>query len=260
MTFPFRLGTTSYIIRDDLCANAAYLRGIVDDMQLVLFDTPAASNIPTHNTIVELVRIAGDALTFSLHVPTHIRLACANDDRRRHYVRETISLLDCCTPLPLSVVIVHLEGDEPAQGNSRTWADWQAAATESLRMLEAAADVPICVENIERYHTRHAAPVVDAAGSRFCVDVGHEWKAGRAPLDLLTRRLDRTHALHLHAVGPERDHDALTYAPVDELADVLCLLHTQAWDGVLTLEVYEDDFAPSLNIVQQTWRRIVDKG
>lgn len=260
MTFPFRLGTTSYIIRDDLCANAAYLRNIVDDMQLVLFDTPAASNIPTPDEITELARIAGDTLTYSLHMPTHIRLANANDNHRRSDVHEAIELLTRCAPLPLSAVVVHLEGDEPARGHPRTWAGWQAAATESLRALVSASDAPICVENIERYHPKHMAAAVDAAGSQFCVDIGHEWKAGRHPVDLLSRRLHRTRALHLHAVGPDYDHDVLTYAPVDAVVDVLRLLRDHAWDGVLTLEVYEDDFAPSFDVVQRTWRHIVEEG
>lgn len=260
MTFPFRLGTTSYIIPDDLCANAKHLRDIVDDMQLVLFDTPATSNIPTLGEIDELLRIAGDTLTYSLHMPTHLRFVSTNVEYRRRSVHEAVNLLDRCAPLPLSAVIVHLEGDEPARGHSRTWADWQEAATESLCTLEATTDVPICVENIERYAPQYAAPAVDAAGSQFCVDVGHEWKMGRSSIDLLSRRLTRTRALHLHAVGPEHDHDALTYAPANELADVLRLLYKHAWDGVLTLEVYEDDFAPSLDVVQRTWRQIVDEG
>lgn len=256
MSFPFRLGTTSYIIPDDLCANAVYLRDVVDDMQLVLFDTPAASNIPTTNDIAELAQIAGTTLTYSLHIPTNIRLAAANDDQRQRDVQKAVDLLNRCAPLPLSAVIVHLEGDEPEDGRSRRWTDWQAAAAQSLRTLATATDAPICVENIERYHPKHTIPAVDATGSRFCVDVGHEWKAGRSPMNLLACRLDRTRALHLHAVGPEHDHDALTYAPADELAGVLRLLHERAWDGVLTLEVYEDDFAPSLDVVQRMWQQI----
>lgn len=260
MTFPFRLGTTSYIVPNDLCTNATHLRNIVDDMQLVLFDTPAASNIPTSDEIDELAHIAGDTLTYSLHMPTHVRFASASVAERRQSIREAIDLLDRCASLPLSVVVVHLEGDEPVDGNSRTWEDWQAAATESLCALDAATDVPICVENIERYHPKHALPAVKAAGSHFCVDIGHEWKVGRSPIDLLARRLNRTRALHLHAVGPEHDHDALTHAPAGELADVLQMLHDRAWDGVLTLEVYEDDFAPSLDMVQRTWQQIIDGG
>ena len=45
--FPFRLGATSYILPADLVANAKFLAGKVDDIELVLFDLEEGqSNLP----------------------------------------------------------------------------------------------------------------------------------------------------------------------------------------------------------------------
>ena len=43
---PFRLGTTSYIIPDDILPNVRYLAGKVKDIELVLFDIDEYCNIP----------------------------------------------------------------------------------------------------------------------------------------------------------------------------------------------------------------------
>ena len=43
---PFRLGTTSYIIPDDILPNVCYLAGKVKDIELLLFDNDEYCNIP----------------------------------------------------------------------------------------------------------------------------------------------------------------------------------------------------------------------
>ncbi len=44
--FPFRLGTTSYIIPADLMTNVRLLSPLVDDIELVLFEADDESNLP----------------------------------------------------------------------------------------------------------------------------------------------------------------------------------------------------------------------
>ena len=57
--FPFRLGTVSYIIPDDILPNVRYLADAVDDIELVLFESDELSNIPDEAAIAELADIAG---------------------------------------------------------------------------------------------------------------------------------------------------------------------------------------------------------
>jgi hypothetical protein len=45
-TFPFRLGTSSYIIPDEILPNIQYLKDLVDDVEIVLFESDEYSNIP----------------------------------------------------------------------------------------------------------------------------------------------------------------------------------------------------------------------
>jgi len=50
--------STSYVVRGDLVANAHALRHVVDDIELVLFDTGQVCNYPTTGEIRTLARLA----------------------------------------------------------------------------------------------------------------------------------------------------------------------------------------------------------
>ena len=74
--YPFRLGTTSYIIPDDLLPNARYLAGKVRDMELILFEVDdGPSNLPAPEVIEELSRLASQHdLTYTVHLPLDLKL------------------------------------------------------------------------------------------------------------------------------------------------------------------------------------------
>jgi len=78
-----RLGTTSYIIEDTLGGNVRYLAPMVDDVELVLFETPEASNIPN---IAEIDRLNGLAseydLTYTIHLPVDARPGSRDEKAR----------------------------------------------------------------------------------------------------------------------------------------------------------------------------------
>ena len=70
LALPFRLGTTSYIVPDDLIPNAEYLAGYVQDMQLVLFDLPdGPCNLPAPDDVARLAAIGATRdLTYTVHL------------------------------------------------------------------------------------------------------------------------------------------------------------------------------------------------
>ena len=56
---PFRLGTTSYIVPDDILPNVRYLAGKVRDIELILFEVDdGPNNLPSTEVIDELTTIA----------------------------------------------------------------------------------------------------------------------------------------------------------------------------------------------------------
>lgn len=253
MSLPFRLGSTSYVYPGDLVENARRLRGVVDDIELVLFDTPTASNLPDEATIARLAEVAGDGLTFSLHLPTHLRLTHPDEGERDRSLDQAAGLIERCHPLPLSGIVVHLEGGEPHDDDPGAWAAWQGAACTTLRALLPLCPAPLCVENIERYAPEAVLPVVEETGAALCLDVGHFWKMGRDPHPSLRRWLGRAPVVHLHGWDGARDHCPLIVTPTDRLAAILRELVAHEWRGVLTLEVYENDFWHSRQALLGVW-------
>jgi len=59
--FPFRLGTTSYILPADLLMNVEFLADRVDDIELVLFESDDMTNLPDAATVRALERDGGPA-------------------------------------------------------------------------------------------------------------------------------------------------------------------------------------------------------
>jgi hypothetical protein len=56
--FPFRVGTTSYIVPDNLLPNLRYLADRVDDVELVLFESEEFSNMPSPSEVEEMAALA----------------------------------------------------------------------------------------------------------------------------------------------------------------------------------------------------------
>ncbi|MDR1509146.1 MAG: hypothetical protein LBS53_05870, partial [Synergistaceae bacterium] len=89
MRLPFRLGTTSYIIEGGLSDNLLWLARRpgafrIREMQLVLFDTPEISNIPSHEETALMSSIAADYdMAFTVHLPCNIMLGDADPSIRR---------------------------------------------------------------------------------------------------------------------------------------------------------------------------------
>jgi hypothetical protein len=87
------------------------------------------------------------------------------------------------------------------------------------------------------------------------LDVGQIWQMGRNPLLLFEDWLPQTRVIHLHGVdfNTQRDHVALHVLPPLLLKTLLRRLW--AWEGVLTLAVFEDDFFSSY----ATWQALYEQ-
>ncbi len=262
-THPFRIGTTSYVIEADLVANAAYLAGKVDDMQLVLFDLPGGpSNLPTSSEIAALNAIAHDAdLTYTVHLIADLRLGdkSATNHPSLQKAQQVIELTSALDPW---AYVLHLDGRHvqasAAQSNERR--RWQEDCITALELAATWAGSPtlLAVENLEGYPPDFVTPVVAEAEVSRCVDIGHLWLDGHDPLPWLVAALPQTRVIHLHglqrfAQGPTRDHQALHLMTPAEIDPIIGCLLEAAYNGVLTLEVFgEHDFSQSLRALQES--------
>lgn len=255
---PFRLGTTSYIWPDDILPNVRQLAPLVDDVELVLFESDEyGSNLPGEELIAELCRLAqAHSLTYTVHLPLDLRLG--DDDSMRHpsldKARRVIERTQSLEPF---AYVVHLDGKAIQHDAHRDgWAHWQSQAARSLEQVTqwASDSARVCVENLENYDPTAFEPVLHQTGVSRCVDVGHLWLQGIDPLPRLRQWQTRTRVVHLHGIG-ERDHQSLALLPPDKLDAVVQHL-LQAMTGVVTLEVFGvDDFLSSLSALEAAVKR-----
>ena len=78
---PFRIGTTSYIIPDDILPNVRYLADKVKDIELVLFDIDEYCNIPDGDQSAELKNLAEkNGLSYTVHLPLNLNFSDKESD------------------------------------------------------------------------------------------------------------------------------------------------------------------------------------
>lgn len=271
---PFRIGTTSYIIADDLLPNAAFLAPYVQDMQLVLFEVEGGpSNLPTVQDVAALAELGrAHDLTYTVHLLRDLRLRDEGGAPALalEKARQVIELTRSLEP---RAWVCHLDGRSVRgeEGDSPARAQWRADTVAALAQVcgWAGAGGRVAVENLEGYAPDFVAAVTARAGAARCVDVGHLWLDGIDPLPHLTAARKRLAVVHLHGVEdapaaappnrPLRDHVSLAHVALDRLDAVLRWLLARRFSGVLTLEVFgEQDFWSSLDAVEAAVGRITE--
>jgi sugar phosphate isomerase/epimerase len=256
--FPFRLGTTSYIWPDDILPNVVQLAPLVDDVELVLFESDEyGSNLPGEDVIAELRRLAqAHNLTYTVHLP--LDLCLGDDDSARHpSLEKARHVIERTRSLEPFAYAVHLDGKAIQHGvEADALTLWQSQAARSLEQVAGwAGDAQrVCVENLENYDPVAFAPVLDQVPVSRCVDVGHFWRLKLDPLPHLQQWQTRTRVIHVHGIG-ERDHQSLALTPPDAL-DVVVKYLVENMHGVVTIEVFGvDDLFSSQQALEAAMER-----
>jgi len=247
--FPFRLGTTSYILPDDILPNVRWLAGQVQDVELVLFELDDGySNLPNAEVVDELSKLAVQHdLSYTVHLPLDLRLGAAGELQHESLIKAQ-KVIACTSPLNPYAYVLHLDGREVHSGVSAAeMSRWQIQAVQALEIVAgwAGGEGLLAVENLEGYPLDFLDTVLERIGVSCCIDVGHLWLEHYDPLPFLVRWLDRARVIHLHGYS-ERDHRSLSFVPAEELDAVLAML-CGSYRGVVTVEVFgEEDFRQSL--------------
>lgn len=237
---PFRLGSTSYVYPADILPNVQRLAPLVDDVELVLFEVDdGQNNLPSPDIIDALNSLATEHdLTYTVHLPLDLRLASGDSSPSLEKARRVIGCTCALTPW---AYVVHLDGAEVSSDPSTAvLARWRDQAARSLDLLGQEVGDPhvLAVENLESYTPDAFLPLLDRLPVSLCLDVGHFIKSGSDPLPYLQTYLERTRVVHLHGCQDGRDHRGLDLLPNALLIDLLDLLVSSKYQGVLTLEVF----------------------
>jgi sugar phosphate isomerase/epimerase len=252
---PFRLGTTSYILPDDLVPNVEFLAGRVEDVELVLFESDEVSNLPGEPALQRLAELAGQhGLTYTVHLPLDADLGRLDEAERRRAVAKCERIMRRVERLAPFAYLVHFHREPSASGGPEPAADWLKALRRSAEDLCGLVADPqvLCVETLS-YPFAWVEAIPRDLGMGLCLDVGHVLLAGESPEAYLDRYLDATRVVHLHGLRDGRDHRDLGGLAPELLRTLLDRLLGEAEvERVVTLEVFSrDDFEASMSLLER---------
>lgn len=255
-----RIGTTSYIIPDDILPNVRYLADKVDDIELVLFESEEMSNLPDEKTIRELARLGeSHGLSYTVHFPLDIYPGSADLDERMRFMRTVERIISLTEPLDPFGYVLHLTpesyGAVPCEDIER----WSTCLDMSLEMMISKYEAMrrmFCVETLS-YPFSHVFPLVERYDLSVTLDIGHIWLMGYPMQDNLDLLLPRTRIAHLHGVHDGKDHLGLNKGDPTQINKFISALSNQTnkdnRERVLTLEVFsEAELDASLSLLEKS--------
>lgn len=257
---PFRIGTTSYIIPDDILPNVRYLAGKVRDVQLVLFELDEdKSNLPTPELVSELRTIATQKdLSYTVHLPLDLRLAAKEGDIHIS-LQKAQRVIEATRDLSPRAYIAHVDGMEEKESHDPEIIQrWQEQAKRSIEIVsKMTGDAKLlAVENLESYPVTFNDEIIKRSGCSRCIDIGHLLLDGHDPLNYFPGRIGQTSVLHIHGIN-ERDHKSLRHIEPEKLDAVFEVLLSHPFTGVLTIEVFSnEDFTTSMEAIHESIHRI----
>lgn len=256
-----RIGTTSYILADDILPNVRYLAPLIDDIELVLFESEGEDNLPTKSVVRSLKTLAREHdLTYTVHFPLDVYPGSTDKRVRQRTLDTYMKILDLTQSLDPFAYILHLTPDLYGVSPSHDIPAWLSSLDESLCMLLERTSLDsqmFCAETLS-YPFALVKSLVDKHDLAVTLDIGHVWMMGYDANQSCSSLLAKSRVCHLHGVDSlSEDHKSLTEGdPLLIEGFLSSLMQQQEMDGkerVLTLEVFnQHDFLTSLSLLRQS--------
>lgn len=251
--FPFKLGTSSYIIQDDILPNVRFLKEKVDDVEIILFEYNNTDNIPSSETLRELSCIADENnLSYTIHMPLDLCLGSGNEKLRMESVEKSVRIIDIMRTLHPFSFVFHFNGDNRGSKPSLDIERWLYQHRRSLeQILKYVEPSKIAVETLE-YPFEIIYDTISSLGLKICMDIGHiilceydlQWYIGKY--------LPETQVIHLHGVNKSIDHKDITFLDEKTIAYVLTSIKESKTRIVLTIEVFsEEELYDSMKVMEK---------
>ena len=255
--FPFRLGTTSYIIPAGIEPNVRALAPWIDDVELVLFESDEVSNLPSEADVTVLADLAErHSLTYTVHLPLDTQLGSPDEATRRSSVAKCLRVIRLTAPLAPHAWIVHCHGESRGGEPADEIPAWLERLERSLGELLQAGLPParLAVETLD-YPFEMLLPLVERYDLAVCVDVGHLIIGGRDPMALVADLGSRCRVVHLHGVREGRDHVDVSALPSSMLIQLLqACSRLGGGECVVTIEVFDQThFERSMDTLAEIW-------
>jgi sugar phosphate isomerase/epimerase len=222
------------------------LAGVVDDVELLFFESEEASNLPSPVDCSALVALSAEhGLSYTVHLPLDTWLGSEDEAERLASLGRVLRVIERTRDLDPFAYVLHFHGDK---GDHRSPVPsttdiprWQAQHSRSVEALLSRSGIPaerFAVETLA-YDFDYAAPIIEAFGLSVCLDIGHLLLGGRDVDAHIARWHSRMRVVHLHGVREGKDHCSLEHLAATDLARWLERF-SEGCDRVVTVEVFSE--------------------
>ena len=262
------------VFGDDLLENAHRLAALVDHIEIVLFYTSTLHNFPTFNEIKALKKLGADEdLSFSVHLPAALEIACPQREKREKSVQLAIDLIHNMDELNPMYHILHIPYTTPTltpvpglyfSGQHRDqFIDWTRRAAQSLEKIQGRTgqNDKLLVENIN-YSPIFLETFWNLGLCGLCLDMGHLMLGGECVAEVTKQFMHVTREVHLHGVIGCEEHLSLAVIPAKRVSKWMNLLLDFSYAGIVNIEVFRQaDLEASIRIMSELIpRKFKDRG
>ena len=244
-TYPFRLGTTSFIYPDLYSENVRQLGTYLDEIELLFFESRDPGCFPSDYEIGELVRLKNEYdLSYNVHLPTDVDISTPDPSERETAINHYLKVMDITRALDPVTYTLHVPFEPGKPGGE---ALWRAYSLKGIRSLLSNGLDPrkLSVETLF-YPADLLKPLLDEFDLSLCLDVGHVILGGGDPLAVYEAFRSRISIIHLHGVHKGCDHCALDLFDPSMFSKIRSIL--KDFSGSVSIEVFSfDDLERSLN-------------
>lgn len=254
--FDFRVAATSFLVPADWETNVRAVGCLVDEIELLFFDSQPPGSLPTPATVEALVALARDTgVTYNIHLPTDLSPGHADPRVNGQAAAVLDHVIALTAPLQPTAYIIHLpfEASDRQRATVRRWQENVRSFLSARMDASAGALTPraVTVENLVDYPPAWVWDAVADLGVGFCFDVGHLLVQGGKLGQTFNRYKENIRLMHLHGVDGQRDHLPLTALNPSRCRQVAAML--EAFTGTVTIEVFNrSDFWKSIDWLTRT--------
>lgn len=251
--FPFKIGTTSYIIpyeKDHVVQNVRFLKDRVDCIQLLYFSREYIEDVASLEIVGHLAEIRKACpMEYTIHLPVDMALFEKGPDGLAQQMQFIRFFMERSAPLDVQQYVLHIDGGNmpavPGKDEIKRFHHILEAVCKSF----PAEKNRLLVENLE-YDLMPFYKELMCFDMRVCMDAGHIMKLGLSVTRFLETFGDRIEQVHLHGFDGNKDHIALPRTDLKIIRPVLEFLKT--YTGTVVLEVYnESDLKESLEYLAE---------
>ncbi|MCK5684504.1 hypothetical protein KAJ27_10295, partial [bacterium] len=178
---PFKLGTTSFIVPDNIIPNVKKLGLFFDEIELLVFESQPKEVLPSKDDIKQLLYLSQKYdLSFNVHLPTDMSITHQLSKTRLKAVDTTIEVMELFAPLTPTTYTLHIDMQKDVNIQNgladpsliKQWQNRVRKSFEALLPYVPKVEI-ISIETLE-YPFNFVEPIIEEFNLSVCIDAGHQ--------------------------------------------------------------------------------------